>query len=126
MNPSDEYEEYLAELRAQVCSRCVARLPGAPPCSPQGRICGIEQHLPEIVAICRTTDSVLIDPYIEKLHDLICANCDNKDQEGCPCPLDYLLQLTIEAVESVERRRASRRELGPSSLGPAEKAPIVA
>jgi hypothetical protein len=100
-----EHEEYLAELRSQVCSRCIERGPNCPPCAPHHKVCGIEAHLPELVEICRTTDSVQMATYLDKLHDQICANCEYKDTEGCPCPLDYLLQLAVEAVETVERRR---------------------
>ena len=103
----DELDEYRAELRAGVCSHCIERLPGAPPCGALGKGCGIEQHLPELVELCRTTDCALIDPYIEKLHDTICANCELHNTPACPCPLDYLLQLAVEAVERVEHRRAS-------------------
>jgi hypothetical protein len=110
MDNPNEFDEHLAELRAQVCSRCIERLPNAPPCGRLGKECGIERHLPELVAICRSTDSVLIDPYIQKLHDTICLQCEYKDKPTCPCPLDYLLQLAVEAVEKVERGRAARRQ----------------
>ena len=100
-----EHEEYLAELRSQVCSRCVERGPDCPPCAPHGNPCGIEAHLSELVELCRTTDSSQMDTYIDKLHDLICPTCEYKDSSACPCPLDYLLQLAVEAVETVERRR---------------------
>jgi hypothetical protein len=106
MNASDELAEYRAELRANVCSRCVERLPNAPPCGPLGKGCGIERHLSGLVDICRTTNSALIDPYIEKLHDEICSRCEFRDRRTCPCPLDYLLQLAVEAVERVQQRRA--------------------
>jgi hypothetical protein len=106
MNTLDELDEYRAELRAEVCSRCIEHQPGVPPCAPAGKACGIEQHLAGLVDICRTTDSQLIDPYIEKLHDTICSECVYKDTPVCPCPLDYLLQLAVEAVERVQRRRA--------------------
>jgi hypothetical protein len=66
----------------------------------------MERHLPALVKLCRTTDSALIDAYIEKLHDTICADCEYKDKPACPCPLDYLLKLVVETVEKVERRRA--------------------
>lgn len=101
----NEYDEYLLELREHVCSHCVARQPHCPPCAPHGVGCGIEQHVPQLVEICRTTDSALMDPYIEQLHDTICAECPNQDTPDCPCPLDYLLQLAVEAVERVEFRR---------------------
>jgi hypothetical protein len=105
MATPNEYDEYLAELREQVCSRCIERKPDCPPCAPHGQGCGIERHVPQLVEICRSTDSALIDPYIEKLHDEICADCEYQDTPNCPCPLDYLLQLAVEAVERVERRR---------------------
>jgi hypothetical protein len=106
MNTQDDLEEHRSELRAAVCSRCIERLPNTPPCGPLGKGCGIERHLAALVDICRQTDSALIDPYIEKLHDIICVDCEYKDQPGCPCPLDYLLQLAVEAIEKVEHRRA--------------------
>ena len=106
MDSQSQLDEYRTQLREEVCSRCIERLPNAPPCGPLGKGCGIERHLSELVQICRTTDSALIDPYIEQLHNLICPNCEFKDTPSCPCPLDYLLQLAVEAVEKVERRRA--------------------
>lgn len=106
MNTETELEEYRTALRTEVCSHCVERHPDGPPCSPLGHICGIEVHLQELVEMCRNTDSALIDPYIDKLHDSICSRCGNKDGPTCPCPLDYLLKLAVEAIESVQRRRA--------------------
>jgi hypothetical protein len=107
MSSAGEYDEYLTELREQVCSRCIVRHPDTPPCSSHGIGCGIERHLQELVELCRTTDSALRDLYIEKLHDTICKDCEFRNKPACPCPLDYLL-LLAEAIERVERRRASR------------------
>ena len=121
MNTLNDLDEYQVALRADVCSRCVERRTGAPPCAPIGKGCGIERHLSALVEICRTTDSALIDPYIEKLHDTICSDCEYKDKPACPCPLDYLLQLAVETVEKVERRRARREcvELAANANGTA-------
>ena len=110
MTQPNEYDEYLLELREQVCSRCIERPPGYPPCAPHGKGCGIERHVPKLVEICRTTDSALMDPYIEQLHDAICKDCENKDTPVCPCPLNYLLQLAVEAIERVEQRRKARQD----------------
>jgi len=101
----ENYDEYLGALRAEVCSRCIVRQAGGPPCAPRGLPCGIEAHVPKLVEICRNTHSVLMDPYIEQLHEQICTDCEFKDSPACPCPLDYLLQLAVEAIEGVERRR---------------------
>jgi hypothetical protein len=103
MFTANELAEYSEELRNQVCSRCIERQPGNPPCTIHGRPCGIEAHLPELVDVCRRTDSIQIDPYIQQLHDLICPECGFKDSANCPCPLDYLLPLAVEAVETVEQ-----------------------
>ncbi len=103
----NELDEYRSALRSEVCSRCIERRPGAPPCGDIGKGCGIERHLPALVELCRTTDSALIDPYIENLHNTICADCEYKDRPACPCPLDYLLQLAVETVEKVQQQRAS-------------------
>jgi hypothetical protein len=100
-----ESNEYVAELRKQVCAHCVSRQSGAPPCEPLGIGCGIERHLEQLVEICRAVDSPLIDPYLDRLRDDICADCEYQDQPVCPCPLKYLLPLAVSAVETVEQRR---------------------
>ena len=46
-----ELDEYMAEIREHVCSRCIEKPPGAPPCAPQGKRCGIELHLSEVVEV---------------------------------------------------------------------------
>jgi hypothetical protein len=97
--------DYQAELRKQVCEHCIARRPGGPPCEPQGVRCGIEAHLERLIDICRTVDSPLIDPYLDRLRDEICADCAYRDRQDCPCPLKYLLPLAVAAVETVEQRR---------------------
>jgi hypothetical protein len=101
----ENFDDYVAELRAEVCSRCIERKPGAPPCAPQGKACGIELHVPELVQMCRSAESAQMAPYIDQLHDVICEHCSAKDGPTCPCPLDYLLQLAVEAIEKVEARR---------------------
>ena len=98
---------YRDQLREDVCSHCVERLPNAPPCGAIGKGCGIERHIETLVEICRTTNSKLMDPYIDQLHELVCPNCEFKKRPTCPCPLDYLLQLAVEAVEKVQQRTAA-------------------
>jgi len=96
-------EEYLAEIREQVCSRCVERPPGGPPCASRGKSCGVELHLREYISAIKETHSPSIEPYLNSIHDRICAHCDRKGAEGCPCPLDYLLVLLVQAIETVDR-----------------------
>ena len=99
-----ELEEYLAEIRQQVCSRCIDRPPGGPPCGPLGKNCGIELHLPEIVEVAHAARSRVMDPYIERFHSEVCPMCAVRPTRHCPCPLDPLLLLAIEAIETVDER----------------------
>lgn len=107
----EDLADYQVQLQADVCSHCIERSSHVPPCGEVGGGCGIVMHLAELVELCRTTDSARIDPYIEKLHSQICATCDRQDAPCCPCPLDYLLALAVEAIEKVERRR----QAGPNA-----------
>jgi hypothetical protein len=100
-------DEYLEELRIRVCTRCIVRRQGAPPCKPFSVDCGIEQHLRKLIHICRTVQSSLIDPYADSLAKDICADCQFRDKPVCPCPLKYLLPLAVEAVEAVDQRRSA-------------------
>jgi hypothetical protein len=101
-----EPEAYLAAVREEVCSRCIDCLPGVPPCEIKGERCCVEQYLSRLVEIYHTTDSCLIDPYRDRFHKEICAGCELRSTNPCPCPLYYLLSLAVEAIEAVDRRRS--------------------
>ncbi len=97
-------DEYLQELRAHVCSRCIERPEGGPPCAPLGKRCGIELHLPEFIDAVHAVNSGRIDPYMDSLHERICEDCRESNSNQCPCPLKYLLLLAVEAIETVDNR----------------------
>jgi hypothetical protein len=48
----------------------------------------------------------MMDPYIERFHNEVCVHCANRETNQCPCPLDYLLLLAIEAIDSVDERHS--------------------
>jgi hypothetical protein len=105
-----ENAEYLDEIREYVCSRCPERPPGGPPCEPQGKLCGVELHLPELIASVRRVHSGFMAPYWQRNRDDICAHCAFLHSSICPCPMDYLAVLIVEAVEKVDERRKQRQE----------------
>ena len=107
--PEDRLERYMAEVRQQVCSRCIERSPGTPPCAPQGKQCGIELHLAQIVQVCHAARGRSIEPYVQRFHDDVCTHCVGQTTGDCPCPLDYLLLLAVEAIEEVDRRMAEEQ-----------------
>jgi hypothetical protein len=99
-------QEYLEEIRREVCSHCVERLPGGPPCGPLGKACGIELHLPELIESVRAVRSPSIVPYLDHNREHICTTCAERGSSGCPCPMDYLAVLLVEAIETVDQRHA--------------------
>jgi hypothetical protein len=108
MSANIALDEYMAEVRERVCSHCIERPAGAPPCAPQGKRCGIELHLAEIVELSHQSRSGLLEPYRIRFHEDVCSHCANRPTPQCPCPLDYLLPLALEAIEAVDERHATR------------------
>jgi len=99
-----ELEPYLKAVRARVCSVCSERAPGGPPCLPRGKHCGIELHLDKIVDIVHRVRSQTLEPYDELLHREVCTFCPNRETYAeCPCPMESLLELAVEAIEEVEQ-----------------------
>jgi hypothetical protein len=47
-----------------------------------------------------------MEPYIDHFHDDVCMHCANRGTEQCPCPLEFLLVLAVQAIEAVDQRRA--------------------
>lgn len=97
-------EEYLAEIRKRVCSRCVERPPGGPPCLPLGKICGVEMHLQAYLQAIHGASSPVIGPYLDNIHSDVCSHCSLLGSDSCPCPMEYLIGLLVEAVETVDQR----------------------
>jgi hypothetical protein len=111
------YDEYLNEVREQVCSRCVERPPGGPPCLPLGKRCGIELHLPAYLRAVHEVESASIVPYLASLEKCVCTNCPMHHGESCPCPLEYLLVLTVQAIETVDQRHAEDSAARTTTVG---------
>jgi hypothetical protein len=100
-----ELTEYMDEIREQVCSRCVERPANGPPCAPLGKQCGIETHLAPLIDAIHDVRSDLIAPYLERNRNGICETCALHHGSTCPCPMDYLAVLLVQAVETVDKRR---------------------
>jgi hypothetical protein len=107
-----DLQEYLEEIRQEVCSRCVERPPDGPPCAPLGKPCGVEMHLPQLVDAIHEVHSDLIAPYLDNNRRRICQSCTFLHSTFCPCPMDYLAVLVVEAVEAVDGRRERRGQGG--------------
>ena len=111
-----ERAEYLDEIRREVCARCVERPEGGPPCGPLGKICGVELHLDELVDSIHAVANKRIEPYLDRNRRVICEKCAFLHCACCPCPMDTLAVLLVEAVEAADdrlRKRISLNEAKP-------------
>src|SRR5262249_45650122 len=106
-----ELAEYMEEIRKEVCSVCVERPEGGPPCAPLGKQCGIEMHLPQLIEAIREVHSDYIGPYLANNFCKVCQHCTLLDSSNCPCPMDYLAVLLVQAIEAVDGRRARRERV---------------
>jgi hypothetical protein len=108
MLTEQELQEYLDEIRQQVCSRCVERPVGGPPCGPLGKPCGIEMHLPQLIDAVHKAKSGWLGPYVDCNRQEICPHCPFRaNSYHCPCPMETLIGLIVPAVEAVDQRRAA-------------------
>src|SRR5262249_54577628 len=55
--------------------------------------------------------SGLIAPYIENNQKKICSHCALRHHSECPCPMDRLAVLVVEAVETVDDERQARERV---------------
>lgn len=115
MYTREQLDDYLVEIRAEVCGHCIERPPGGPPCAPLGKRCGVELHLPEIVQVAHSARNQAMDPYIQRFHENVCAHCANRTSKQCPGPLDYLLLLTVQAIDAVDARRQQQSPTAPGA-----------
>jgi hypothetical protein len=103
--PKVDLDEYMEEIRKEVCSRCVERPAGGPPCVPLGKPCGVELHLEELVKAVHEVRSDLIDAYLNNNRKKVCEHCAFlRHADFCPCPMDRLAVLVVEAIEAVDDR----------------------
>jgi hypothetical protein len=105
-----QLREYLQEIRDEVCSRCVERPPGGPPCTPLGKICGVELHLENLIDSIHEVRSNRMGPYLDHNRQEVCEKCAFLHSDVCPCPMDSLALLVVEAVETVDVRLRLRGE----------------
>jgi hypothetical protein len=111
-----ELDEYLQEIRKQVCARCIERPEGGPPCAPLGKQCGIEMHLSQLIDTIHQIQSDSIAPYLTNNRCKICQHCSELNGPECPCPMDYLAVLLVGAVEDVDRRHEKKAILREALL----------
>jgi hypothetical protein len=103
-------EIYRRAIREQVCTRCIERPPAGPPCGPRGRRCAIELRLGALVESVHRVRSGVIDQHIKSFKECDRIDRPNRFEDQCPCSLDFLLVLAVQAIEDVDHSRAGHNE----------------
>lgn len=93
-------------IRDVICRACIyERADGG--CSLEGRSdCPIISRVDKVIEVVRNTKSASIDPYVDSLRQVVCAECINQDAEGrcamrthSDCALDDYFVLIVDLVE---------------------------
>jgi hypothetical protein len=101
-----EYAEYLAEVEAQVCSRCPEREPG--PFRRRCRRCGVRLQLLRIVESIHAAEEQR-DEFSSPLdRQTMCGQCTCLGSDCCPCPGGLQAGRLVYAIQSVDERCAQR------------------
>ena len=108
----DRYGAYREAIRRRVCAIC---LDGADDHScTLTTVCAVDELLPRLVDAILDVRSRRDDAYAAVVEARVCAHCSRRDELGfCRlrrdgrCAVSVYLPLLVEAVEEVERRRAS-------------------
>jgi hypothetical protein len=88
--------EHVKELRQRVCHRSIEKPfcgpydPPGKPCVPRGGRCGIELDLPQFIEV------------VESFYGQVCPQCSARNSKQCPCPLNGLLSLAVEAIGTID------------------------
>jgi hypothetical protein len=104
MHADVHFEEYLAEVRKQVCGRCPERPPARAPFAPACWRCGIESQLPELIEAIHDADAELPEFGPAPAPRAVCARCSRLGGDTCPCPVASLATRVMQAVRTVDER----------------------
>jgi hypothetical protein len=74
-------------------------------------MCGVELHLPELIESIHQVQGSRIGPYLDRNRHDVCEECAFLHSSGCPCPMDYLAVLVVEAIETVDERHRQRSDI---------------
>ncbi len=107
-------DRILHRIDTEVSPNCMHRLPSGECQKPEGLPCPIRANIDRMIEVVRPTSSDSIEPYAERLREIICGSCEMEDELGnCPlrdridCCLDALFVLVVNIVEEEINRNPS-------------------
>jgi len=106
----DRIDVFREALKTRVCGVCFDRNDNGTCGLPEGRVCALEAHLPEIVKAVESVHSFDLTPYVEGIRSEVCPKCSQDDYGRCvfrenfDCSVDNFLLLVVDTIEEVKRR----------------------
>jgi hypothetical protein len=92
-------------LRDQICSVCFAKQADGTCGLPADFHCPLFQHLDEAIEVVAIIKDDKIDPYLDRLRQLVCSQCRMDAAGHCSprdhldCPLDMYFLLVVEIID---------------------------
>lgn len=106
----ERIELFRQALKERVCGICFDRNDDGTCGLPEGRVCGIEAHLPDIVRAVEAEHSFDLTPYVESIRTKVCPNCSQDESGRCvfresfDCAVDNFLYVVVDTIEDVRAR----------------------
>lgn len=100
------HERIERRIREAICHACIYQTADGG-CNLAGHeSCPVVGKIDEVVGIVKGIRSDRIDPYAQRLREVVCAECHNEDAAGhcklrdhADCPLDDYFVLLVQIVE---------------------------
>jgi len=67
----------------------------------------IDKHFDDLIEVCCSAKGALMDPYINRMSDIVCADCEYQFEAECPCRLKNLLPLAAKSLDSAAEERST-------------------
>lgn len=107
-----ENQEYLEEILARICPKCVDG-DGTGLCRiANGKECAVKRFYPQIMEVVRSTYSTSMEPYEAALRGRICATCIHQSSDGkcairddVDCSLDRYFPLIVQVIEELDLKK---------------------
>ncbi|HEY7700366.1 MAG TPA: hypothetical protein VIE88_18205 [Vicinamibacteria bacterium] len=113
----DRIDVFREALKERVCGICFDRNDDGTCGLPEGRVCALEAHLPEIVKAVESVHSFDLTPYVEGIRAQVCPNCSQDEHGRCvfrdnfDCSVDNFLMIVVDTIEDVKKREAEEARL---------------
>ena len=102
-------DQYWRVLQQRVCRKCIDGNGGGDCRLPKGQTCAVQEFLPAVVRVVKSTRSDRYDDYVTALRADVCSGCREQDaagvcrrREAVECALDRYYGLVLHVIEAVD------------------------